>query len=314
MNSLSILHLNRWIFILLHFFLLCMAIADENPSKTVLLSYDQPFYLVPEIDETTAQMITRSTDKNQMQIRKNMDAFNKKNKKKDAFPVILWIMGIENLEDPFAFIETLPPNIGILLNPYNLLNDDILNLLKLKKDKDGLINPLGLMVPTRTRVDGRRDISGTLNSNASSTAFIQEVIQKHNIKVIFLPHSIDLDLSVLPQIDNLAKTHGLRVLLVPQLFGTLVSHFSNEKITVDVIHSYFPADKTAAEFFLLLRESMMVLDNIQTIHMVIALNSLSHETFQKLLKTIDTHHGYFARADHEIILPDFFFVKKKEGK
>lgn len=205
-----------------------------------------------------------------------------------SIPVTLWVGGLSRLAAGATFLATLPPHIGILINPFEALPTDVLNLIS----KQG--RNWALIIPTRNRFDGEERSPQTLNTTKESQAYFEQVAIKTKIRTVFIPDMADVDQEVLEFIVALAKKYGITLIVPPQFFSNTQRLCQTQGVHYQLLDAFAPSNITFDDFKVILSESIQTIKNTGELKMAALLTDESKKIhFNEYIQLIQTNHGLF---------------------
>ena len=206
-------------------------------------------------------------------------------------PVFLWIGNIDRLNDGAAFLSKLPPNIGILINPFDALPKNVLDLIAKQKRE------LALVIPTRSRFDGEVGSAATLNASQESRDYFEQIVVNTKIKTIFIPDMVDIDQEVIEFIIALAKLYKLTLVIPPQVFNNIQILCQTQAIPYHLLDTFVPSATTFDNFKDILAESIQIMNAFDELKMVVCVtDEQKMNQLNEHIQLIQSNNGLFVDA------------------
>lgn len=189
---------------------------EEKQEKTI--KQQNPFFLIPQFSPEQIEDIQKSSTLKTIRARQ----------------VELWLTGIENIEDVEKFVETIPDNVGVIVNPYNNITSHIIPHLQKRKC------PIAMMIPTRSRLNIDHSLNGGLNHHKDSLSFLKNFVHSHDIQTVYVKDSIDFDFSLFTALKTFLESGSYHVLLPPQIFLNISQYLKEKYITHRALQCIIP--------------------------------------------------------------------------
>lgn len=243
---------------------------EKQPFESAEESSCLSFPLKAEIDPVTLSLVQSPIQRAQ------------------SMPVSLWVGGLSRLATSTAFLSSLPANIGILINPFEILMPEVLALIS-KQNRHW-----ALIIPTRTRFDGENHSPETLNATKESQNYFEQVVIQTKIKTVFIPGMVDVDREVLEFIVALSKKHGMTLIIPPQFFSNLPELCQKQGVRYQLLDAFAPSNITFDDFKAVLLESVNIMKMNNALKIAILLTDEPKKTYlTEYIQLIQASHGLF---------------------